>query len=55
MKKIKIEITKPTEEKLTLDIWEDSSIDEFADNFKTILKWLTFHENIINTVFKNED
>ena len=51
-----IEITiKRGEEKISLAVYEDNSIDDWIDTFKVILKWVTFDDVTINEVFNERE
>lgn len=56
MNKIKIIIeNEDTGDILHLTVHEDSDINEWGTNFKTILTWLTFSSGLVNDLIKNED
>jgi len=50
-----ITIKSPEEEELKLKVHWDSSINDWIDKFKVILKWLTFHDDTIKEVFPEEE
>lgn len=51
-----MEITiKRGEERINLVVCDDNSIDDWVDTFKVILKWVSFHNETINSVFTKEE
>ena len=50
-----ISVTNTDGNKLTFEILKESSIYEYTDAFKLILKWLTFGDSLINEYIKEED
>lgn len=54
MENIKITVERE-EKKIELTTHIDSDIDDWANIFKSIMTWLTFHPASIDLIFKKDD
>ena len=52
---VKITVDNGEHGKLELHISEEADIFEWANHIRTILKWLTFNDSVINEILKSED
>jgi len=41
--------------KIELSLHKDANINEWINNFKVILKWITFSDEMINKIFKEDE
>lgn len=55
MEQYKLTIISPDKSKLSLTIASDSDLYDWVNILKTILQWLTFSEESIKEVFKDEE
>jgi len=53
--KTTISVTSQDERKLVLTFLASASIYEYIDEFKVILKWLTFPDELIEKALPDED
>jgi hypothetical protein len=55
-KQYEVTIKSPENEELHLKLHWDSSINDWVEKFKVILKWVTFHNTTINEhLFTDDD
>ena len=54
-KPIKITVERDEDDKLELTINWDADLYKWAEVFKIILKWLSFTDDSIDELFKNEE
>lgn len=52
---IKITIEREDDEKLELTTSRDSSLEDWEHNFRIILKWITFSDELINRMFGRDE